>query len=57
MPSYQWVCSNPKCEHKWEFIGLIREMEGHKQCPKCGADGEFDWSSGQAPNWSFKQRF
>jgi putative FmdB family regulatory protein len=53
MPSYQWIC--PDCGHKWEFIGSIKERDGHLKCPECGAEGEMDWSSGQAPNWHFKE--
>jgi putative FmdB family regulatory protein len=53
MPSYSWVC--PECEHAWDFIGTVKEHEEHTKCPKCGAEGEFDWSSGEAPNWHFKE--
>jgi putative FmdB family regulatory protein len=53
MPSYSWVC--PECGHAWDFIGSVKERDEHVKCPKCGAEGEFDWSSGEAPNWHFKE--
>jgi putative FmdB family regulatory protein len=52
MPSYSWIC--PKCGHRWDFIGSVKEMEKHTECPACKAKGDFDWSSGEAPSWCFK---
>ena len=53
MPSYGWIC--PECGHEWGLVCSVQERDEHLKCPKCGVLGDMDWSSGQAPNWYFKE--
>ncbi len=58
MPLYNFICTNPKCEHTFERIDHIADAPRAKDlvCPECGCDVEQTWEGGR-PQWYFKERF